>query len=179
MEHIFASTCAGHCVVWDLRKQSSIMTISDTVSRVSINVSFIYVFIILFVIFSASYSYIPCGIFLKSDWWLTFKAYYFLNIYSLRTWIIKKRFNGPLSLQLHKPYVNYQMKTSNVIWNPHVATQLLLSSDNDLTPWAQMWDLRYATSPIKTLEGHQRGVLKTAWCIQDPNLLITAAKDSK
>ncbi|MPC61685.1 Protein transport protein Sec31A [Portunus trituberculatus] len=104
VEHIFASTCAGHCVVWDLRKQSSIMTISDTVSR---------------------------------------------------------------------------MKTSNVIWNPHVATQLLLSSDNDLTPWAQMWDLRYATSPIKTLEGHQRGVLKTAWCVHDPNLLITTAKDSK
>lgn len=71
------------------------------------------------------------------------------------------------------------MKTSNVIWNPHVATQLLLSSDNDLTPWVQVWDLRYATAPIKTLEGHQRGVLKSAWCALDPNLLITAAKDSK
>lgn len=35
------------------------------------------------------------------------------------------------------------MKTSNIIWNPHVATQLLLSSDNDLTPWAQVWDFRY------------------------------------
>lgn len=81
--------------------------------------------------------------------------------------------------KLLKLFVNCQMKTSNIIWNPHVATQLLLSSDNDLTPWAQVWDLRYATAPIKTLEGHQRGVLKTAWCAHDPNLLITAAKDSK
>ncbi|XP_042223332.1 protein transport protein Sec31A-like isoform X3 [Homarus americanus] len=104
VEHIFASTCAGHCVVWDLRKHSSIMTISDTVSR---------------------------------------------------------------------------MKASNVIWNPNVATQLLLASDNDLTPWAQVWDLRYATSPLKTLEGHQRGILKTAWCSHDGNLLITTAKDNK
>nr|XP_045605804.1 protein transport protein Sec31A-like isoform X2 [Procambarus clarkii] len=104
VEHIFASTCAGHCVVWDLRKHSSIMTISDTVSR---------------------------------------------------------------------------MKASNIIWNPSVATQLLLASDNDMTPWAQVWDLRYATSPLKTLEGHQRGILKTAWCTQDGNLLITTAKDNK
>ncbi|KAG7168144.1 transport protein Sec31A-like [Homarus americanus] len=71
------------------------------------------------------------------------------------------------------------MKASNVIWNPNVATQLLLASDNDLTPWAQVWDLRYATSPLKTLEGHQRGILKTAWCSHDGNLLITTAKDNK
>ncbi|XP_071534264.1 protein transport protein Sec31A-like isoform X12 [Panulirus ornatus] len=104
VEHIFASTCAGHCVVWDLRKHSSIMTISDSVSR---------------------------------------------------------------------------MKASSIVWNPNVATQLLLASDSDVTPWAQVWDLRYASSPIKTLEGHQRGVLKSLWCAHDGNLLITTAKDNK
>lgn len=104
VEHIFSSTCGGHAVVWDLRKQASIMTISDTVSR---------------------------------------------------------------------------MKASSITWHPSVATQLLLASEDDVTPWAQVWDLRYATAPLRTLEGHQRGILKTAWCAGDPNLLITAAKDSK
>lgn len=60
VEHIFASTCAGHCVVWDLRKQSSIMTISDTVSRVSwhlIKCHFFAICIILFKMFSSSFLY--------------------------------------------------------------------------------------------------------------------------
>ncbi|KAK3871526.1 hypothetical protein Pcinc_023333 [Petrolisthes cinctipes] len=104
VEHIFSSTCGGHAVVWDLRKQASIMTISDTVSR---------------------------------------------------------------------------MKSSCISWHPSVATQLVLASEEDATPWAQVWDLRYATAPLRTMEGHQRGILKTAWCTADPNLLITAAKDNK
>ncbi|XP_068251113.1 protein transport protein Sec31A-like isoform X2 [Palaemon carinicauda] len=102
--HILASTYAGHCVMWDLRKQTSIISISDTVSR---------------------------------------------------------------------------MKSKSICWNPSVATQLLLASDDDSTPWAQIWDLRYANQPIKTLQGHQRGILKAMWCAQDDNLLITASKDNK
>lgn len=102
--HILASTYAGHCVMWDLRKQTSIISISDTASR---------------------------------------------------------------------------MKAKNICWNPSVATQLLLASDDDATPWAQLWDLRYANQPIKTLQGHQRGILKAMWCAQDDNILITASKDNK
>lgn len=71
------------------------------------------------------------------------------------------------------------MKASCIVWNPNVATQMLLASDNDATPWSQVWDLRYATAPIKTLEGHQRGILKAAWCVDDGNLMITTAKDNK
>ncbi|XP_066981796.1 protein transport protein Sec31A-like isoform X39 [Macrobrachium rosenbergii] len=102
--HILASTYAGHCVMWDLRKQTSIISISDTVSR---------------------------------------------------------------------------MKSKSICWNPSVATQLLLASDDDSTPWAQIWDLRYANQPLKTLQGHQRGILKAMWCAQDDNLMITASKDNK
>lgn len=71
------------------------------------------------------------------------------------------------------------MKAKSISWNPDVATQLLLASDDDATPMAQVWDLRYANAPLKTLEGHQRGILATAWCVQDSSLLMTAAKDNK
>ena len=41
-------------------------------------------------------------------------------------------------------------------WHPDVATQLCLSSEDDHTPVIQLWDLRYATSPVKQLENHTR-----------------------
>ena len=42
----------------------------------------------------------------------------------------------------------------------------------------QMWDLRYATAPMRTLERHKRGLLSLAWCPQDADLLLSAAKDN-
>ena len=48
-----------------------------------------------------------------------------------------------------------RMRTKVVAWHPEVATQLCLASEDDHTPVIQMWDLRQASSPIKTLEGHQ------------------------
>ena len=35
---------------------------------------------------------------------------------------------------------------------------MCLASEDDHSPVIQLWDLRYATSPVKTLEGHQRSV---------------------
>jgi len=48
-----------------------------------------------------------------------------------------------------------------VAWHPDVPTQMCLSSEDDHTPVIQLWDLRYATSPVKSFENHQRWVLVT------------------
>lgn len=66
-----------------------------------------------------------------------------------------------------------------VAWHPEVATQLCLASEEDSNPVVQLWDLRFATSPLKTFKGHTRGVLSLAWCNQDPDLLISSGKDNK
>ncbi|XP_049818141.1 protein transport protein Sec31A [Aethina tumida] len=66
-----------------------------------------------------------------------------------------------------------------VAWHPEVATQLCLASEEDHSPIIQLWDLRFATSPLKTLENHQRGVLSVAWCNDDPDLLVSCGKDNR
>lgn len=66
-----------------------------------------------------------------------------------------------------------------VQWHPDVATQLWLASEDDQSPVIQLWDLRYATAPSKTLQIHSRGVLGMTWCPADPELMITCGKDNK
>ncbi|VEN35751.1 unnamed protein product [Callosobruchus maculatus] len=66
-----------------------------------------------------------------------------------------------------------------VAWHPEVATQLCLASDEDHSPIIQLWDLRFATSPLKTLENHQRGILSIAWCNDDSDLLASCGKDNR
>ncbi|CAH1984308.1 unnamed protein product [Acanthoscelides obtectus] len=66
-----------------------------------------------------------------------------------------------------------------VAWHPEVATQLCLASDEDHSPIIQLWDLRFATSPLKTLENHQRGILSMAWCNDDSDLLASCGKDNR
>ncbi|CAH0563613.1 unnamed protein product [Brassicogethes aeneus] len=66
-----------------------------------------------------------------------------------------------------------------VAWHPEVATQLCLASEEDHSPIIQLWDLRFATSPLKTLENHQRGVLSVTWCKDDPDLLVSCGKDNR
>ncbi|XP_021375424.1 protein transport protein Sec31A-like isoform X2 [Mizuhopecten yessoensis] len=72
-----------------------------------------------------------------------------------------------------------RMKSKSVAWHPEVATQLCLSSEDDHTPIIQLWDLRYATSPLKAFENHKRGVLDIAWCAQDSDLLLSCGKDNR
>ena len=48
------------------------------------------------------------------------------------------------------------MHCSGMLWHPDVATQLVLASEDDRLPVIQMWDLRFATSPLKVLENHTR-----------------------
>jgi len=66
-----------------------------------------------------------------------------------------------------------------VEWHPEVATQMCLASEEDSSPVIQLWDLRYATAPLKVIQGHQRGILGMAWCPQDPDLLLTCGKDGR
>jgi len=72
-----------------------------------------------------------------------------------------------------------KMKARLVAWHPDVATQMCLSSDDDHSPFLQLWDLRFATSPVRILEGHQRGILAFNWCSLDSNLLVSSAKDNR
>ncbi|XP_041816092.1 protein transport protein Sec31A isoform X2 [Chelmon rostratus] len=72
-----------------------------------------------------------------------------------------------------------RMHCSGLAWNPEVATQLVLASEDDRMPVVQMWDLRFATSPLKIFENHTRGVLAIAWSLADPELLLSCGKDSK
>ncbi|XP_042158058.1 protein transport protein Sec31A isoform X1 [Oncorhynchus tshawytscha] len=72
-----------------------------------------------------------------------------------------------------------RMHCSGLEWNPEVATQLVLASEDDRMPVIQIWDLRFATSPLKVLENHTRGVLAIAWSLADPELLLSCGKDNR
>ncbi|KAL2078571.1 hypothetical protein ACEWY4_026256 [Coilia grayii] len=72
-----------------------------------------------------------------------------------------------------------RMHLSGMLWHPEVATQLVLSSEDDRLPVIQMWDLRFATSPLKVLENHTRGILSISWSQADPELLLSSAKDNR
>ncbi|XP_048419476.1 protein transport protein Sec31A [Stegostoma tigrinum] len=72
-----------------------------------------------------------------------------------------------------------RMRCSGMAWNPEVATQLVLASEDDRMPILQIWDLRFATSPLKVLENHTRGILSISWCQADPELLLSSAKDNR
>lgn len=72
-----------------------------------------------------------------------------------------------------------RMRCKVVAWHPDVATQMALASEDDHTPVIQIWDLRLASSPLKTLEGHSKGVLSLAWCKDDSDLLLSCGKDNR
>ncbi|XP_065669505.1 protein transport protein Sec31A isoform X6 [Hydra vulgaris] len=67
----------------------------------------------------------------------------------------------------------------SIAWHPDVSTQILISNEDDRYPVIQMWDLRFASSPIKVLEGHSRGILSLAWCPQDSDLVMSCGKDNR
>uniref|UniRef100_A0A9J8C5B1 Protein transport protein Sec31A n=1 Tax=Cyprinus carpio carpio TaxID=630221 RepID=A0A9J8C5B1_CYPCA len=72
-----------------------------------------------------------------------------------------------------------RMHCSGMLWHPDVATQLVLASEDDRLPVIQMWDLRFATSPLKVLESHTRGILSISWSQADPELLLSSGKDNR
>ncbi|XP_062489934.1 protein transport protein Sec31A isoform X10 [Pezoporus occidentalis] len=72
-----------------------------------------------------------------------------------------------------------RMHCSGLAWHPDVATQMLLASEDDRMPVIQMWDLRFASSPLRVLESHSRGILAIAWSMADSELLLSCGKDAK
>ncbi|XP_056386501.1 protein transport protein Sec31B isoform X3 [Hyla sarda] len=72
-----------------------------------------------------------------------------------------------------------RMHLSGMLWHPEVATQLVLSSEDDRLPVIQVWDLRFASSPLKMLENHTRGILSISWSKDDPELLLSSSKDHR
>ncbi|KFP88947.1 Protein transport protein Sec31A [Acanthisitta chloris] len=74
---------------------------------------------------------------------------------------------------------NNRMHCSGLAWHPDVATQMVLASEDDRLPVIQMWDLRFASSPLRVLENHTRGILAIAWSMADPELLLSCGKDAK
>lgn len=72
-----------------------------------------------------------------------------------------------------------RMHCSGLVWHPDIATQMVLASEDDRLPVIQMWDLRFASSPLRVLENHTRGILAIAWSMADPELLLSCGKDAK
>eukprot|EP00798_Chlamydomonas_sp_ICE-L_P021383 gene21383-28331_t len=106
----------------------------------------------------------------------------------------RQYFNGiPMS-----PLSSFQRRASVLQWNPDVATQLIVASDDDRSPTLQMWDLRNSVSPLKEFVGHSKmwdlrnsvsplkefvghskGVLGLSWSPHDTSLLLSSGKDNR
>ncbi|CEF99808.1 Helicase, C-terminal [Ostreococcus tauri] len=74
---------------------------------------------------------------------------------------------------------NSRRRCSAMQWNPEVATQLIVASDDDRSCTLQVWDLRNSISPAREFVAHSKGVLAMAWNLQDPALLLTCGKDNR
>ncbi|EFA74877.1 WD40 repeat-containing protein [Heterostelium album PN500] len=74
---------------------------------------------------------------------------------------------------------NRKCSTRSILWNPNEATSIVTASEDDDHPVIQTWDLRYINTPLKTLEGHRRGVWGLSWCPFDSSLLLSCGKDNR
>ena len=74
---------------------------------------------------------------------------------------------------------NLKRRCSALQWNPEVATQLVVASDDDRSPTLQVWDLRNSISPLREFVGHTKGVLSLSWCDADSSLLLSSGKDNR
>ena len=68
---------------------------------------------------------------------------------------------------------------SAVAWDPEESTKLATATPTDQDAAVLLWSLRNSSAPEKTLKGHELGVLGLAWCLQDPELLLSCGKDNR
>ncbi|KAL3516403.1 hypothetical protein ACH5RR_023305 [Cinchona calisaya] len=86
-------------------------------------------------------------------------------------------------LKKQKPVISFadsaRRRCSVLQWNPDLATQLIVASDEDNSPSLRLWDLRNVMSPVKEFVGHTKGVIAMSWCPIDSSYLLTCAKDNR
>jgi len=87
-------------------------------------------------------------------------------------------------LKKQRPVISFRdpngaRRCSAVAWNPEVATQLIVASDDDAAPSLALWDLRNSVSPLMELRGHSKGILGLSWCLQDPSFILSTGKDNR
>ncbi|KAI4382981.1 hypothetical protein MLD38_008868 [Melastoma candidum] len=86
-------------------------------------------------------------------------------------------------LKKQKPVISFsdsiRRRCSVLQWNPDVATQLVVASDEDNSPSIRLWDMRNIMSPVKEFIGHSKGVIAMSWCPTDGSYLVTCAKDNR
>ncbi|GAB4832488.1 hypothetical protein Ancab_006510 [Ancistrocladus abbreviatus] len=86
-------------------------------------------------------------------------------------------------LKKQKPVISFsdpnRRRSSVLQWNPDVATQLVVASDDDDSPSLRLWDMRNMMSPIKEFVGHAKGVISMSWCPTDSSYLLSCAKDNR
>ncbi|KAL1197597.1 transport protein SEC31-like protein B [Cardamine amara subsp. amara] len=86
-------------------------------------------------------------------------------------------------LRKQKPIINFadsvRRRCSVLQWNPDIATQIMVASDDDSSPTLKLWDMRNTMSPVREFTGHQRGVIAMEWCPSDSSYLLTCAKDNR
>lgn len=70
------------------------------------------------------------------------------------------------------------LRETSMTWNPEIPTQFLVANDDDQNPSLKIWDLRKPDYPVATYQDlHYNGILSLSWCVADPNLLVSSAKD--
>lgn len=86
-------------------------------------------------------------------------------------------------LKKQKPVISFtdsvRRRCSVLQWNPDIATQLVVASDEDGSPALRLWDMRNVMSPVKEFVGHTKGVIAMSWCPNDSSYLLTCAKDNR
>ncbi|XP_019412945.1 PREDICTED: protein transport protein SEC31 homolog B-like [Lupinus angustifolius] len=86
-------------------------------------------------------------------------------------------------LKKQKPVISFadsaRRRCSVLQWNPDIATQLVIASDEDDSPSLRLWDMRNTMTPVKEFVGHDRGVIAMSWCPNDSSYLVTCGKDSR
>lgn len=67
-----------------------------------------------------------------------------------------------------------------LIWNPRVATEFLVASDNDQQPEINLWDLRNPDYPVATFSDvHYNGITSASWSSIHPDLIVSSSYDAR